>query len=106
MVIGTAASHQFGVRSLLGDPAFVEHDDLIGVLYRAKPVGDNDNSLATKKGFEVLHNFPLIIGIQGIGRLVEENVIGIAVRCAGDQDTLFLTGAQSVTVCTDAGIVA
>ena len=78
----------------LDDLAMVDDDNLVGIPDRAQAVGDDDNGLATVERVEILHDGPLVVGIERVGGLVEEDVVGILVHRTGDEDALPLPLAQ------------
>ena len=78
----------------LDDLAVVDDDNLVGIPDRAQAVGDDDDGLATVERVEVLHDGPLVVGIERVGSLVEEDVVGILVHRTGDEDALPLPLAQ------------
>ena len=78
----------------LDDLAMVDDDNLVGIPDRAQAVGDDDNGLATVERVEILHDGPLVVGIERVGGFVEEDVVGILVHRTGDEDALPLPLAQ------------
>ena len=58
----------------LDDLAVVDDDNLVGIPDRAQAVGDNDDGLATIERVEVLHDGPLVVGIERVGGLVKEDI--------------------------------
>lgn len=92
--------------TLLNDMPVVEYHDVVGTLHRREPVRDDDDGLSLEQPLQPLHDRPLVVGIERIGRLVEKEVFGILVGGAGDQQPLLLPRAQPVSVGTDARVVA
>ena len=78
----------------LDDLAVVNDDNLVGIPDRAQAVGDDDDGLALIELVEVLHDGPLVVGIKGVGGLVEEDVVGILVHRTGNEDALPLSLTQ------------
>ena len=74
--------------------AVVNDDNLVGVPDRAQAVGDDDDGLATVERVEVLHDGPLVVGIERVGSLVEEDIIRVLVHRTGDEDALTLSLTQ------------
>ena len=50
------------------------------------------------EGVQLLHDLPLVVGIQGVRGLVQEDEVGILVHRPGDQDPLPLPLAHSVSL--------
>ena len=67
---------------------------------------DDYDGLVLEELVEILHNDLLVVGVQRVGRLVEEEVRRVLVRRAGNQYPLFLPGAKAVAVNTDLRVVA
>ena len=78
--------------------AVIDDDNLVGIPDRTQAVGDDDDGLATVERVEILHDGPFVVGIERVGGLVEEDVIGTLVHRTGDEDALPLSLAQSHAV--------
>ena len=50
------------------------------------------------EGVQLLHDLPLVVGVQSVRGLVKEDEVGILVHRPGDQDTLSLPLAHSVSL--------
>ena len=74
----------------LDNLAMVDDDNLVGIPDRTQAVGDDDDGLATVERVKVLHDGPLIVGIERVGGFVEEDVARILVHRTGDEDALTL----------------
>ena len=83
----------------------VDDDNLVGIPDCAQTVGYDDNGFSLIKRVEVFHDGPLVVGIERVGSLVEEDIVGILVYRAGNEDALPLSLAQSHTVASDLRIV-
>ena len=74
----------------LRDPAFVHHDDLVGVPHGLEPVGYHHYGLLRRElldgGLELL----LVLGVDARGRLVEEDHGRVLQESAGNRDALLL----------------
>lgn len=81
------------MRPLLGYPPFVQDDDVVRIPDRAQTVRHHDHRAAPVKPVQVLHDLFLVVGVQGIRRLVQEDKLRILVHRTGDQDTLPLANA-------------
>ena len=64
----------------------------------------NHNSLALIEHIQVLHDAFLIVGIERVCSLVKEYIVGILVNRPCNQDTLFLSLAQSHTITPNLGV--
>ena len=58
------------------------------------------------EGVQLLHDLPLVVGVQSVRGLVQEDEVGILVHRPGDQDTLSLPLAHSVSLHADLRIIA
>ena len=59
-----AGSHEASVRARLYHPAFVQHDDLVCILYGREPVGDHYRRSAHRKPVEGFLNELLALVVQ------------------------------------------
>ena len=64
----------------------------------------NHNSLALIEHIQVLHDTSLIVGIERVGRLVKEDIVWILIHRPCNQDTLFLSLAQTYAITSNLGI--
>lgn len=87
------------MRPLLGD-------DVVRIPDRAQTVRHHDHRAAPVKPVQVLHDLFLVVGVQGIRRLVQEDKLRILVHRTGDQDTLPLPLANAVPFHADPRVVA
>ena len=67
----------------LNDLTMVYDYDLVGILHRTQSMSYNHDSLSLVKLIQVLHDASLIVGIQRVGRLVKEDVVGILIHRNG-----------------------
>ncbi|MFA6245601.1 MAG: hypothetical protein WC615_01590 [Mucilaginibacter sp.] len=56
----------------LYDPAFIEHNDLVGIFYGAESVGDYDDGLSDKEFCKVVYNCCFIVGIKATGSFIKK----------------------------------
>ena len=89
-VVVAAARGKLIVRSLFDDASVGEHHDVVGTADGTQAVGDDNDGLAPEQLLQAFHDSAFVIGVQGIGRLVEQEVLGILVSGAGYEDALFL----------------
>lgn len=104
MIINGSVSHQFPVRALFHDPAFIHHDDLVGMLDGAEPMGDDDGCFVFADRVEVIFDLVFIAGVQRVGGLIQKQIVGLLVDGAGDEQPLPLPLAQSLSFGTYFGI--
>ena len=57
--------------ALLHHAPAIEHHNLVGVAHGAQAVGHHHHGFATVELLQVLHNGTLVVGIEGIGGLIE-----------------------------------
>ena len=90
MGVEAAARDQLSVVTGLDDPAFVEHDERIGVAHRRQPVGDDDGRAVVHQVLKRPAHEPLVDRVEMRGRLVENQHRRILEEGAGDGDALAL----------------
>lgn len=81
----------------LGDAAAVEHEDVVGVADGREPVADDERRPAPRQLGEPGVDILLGLDVQGSGRLVEDQHLGVADEGTGQRRPLPLTLRQ-VTV--------
>ncbi len=95
------------MRALFGHLPLVQHFNLVRVAHRAEPSAPPPlHGLSPVELVQVFHNLLLVVGIQGVGRLVKEEVFGILVHGPCYQQPLFLPLAEPVPLHADSGVVA
>ncbi len=92
--------------SALNDPALLEHDNAVGVPYGRETVSDYKGRSALHQLIHALLNHSLRSGINGAGRLVENECRRIRDRRARNGEHLALTLAEISAVSLDNGVVA
>src|SRR4051812_6091106 len=80
---------QLGVTAAFGDPAAIEHDDLVGVDDGGEAMGDHDGGAAAAHLFQRALDLLLGAGVERAGRLVEQQDVRILENGAGDRHPLF-----------------
>src|ERR1700681_2533776 len=98
--IGRRGEKPFG-RGLLDDAAGVHEDDAVADL-PSEPhlVGHHDHRDAgMRQCFHHVEDFLDHLGIEGAGRLVEEQHLGLHRQCSGDRDPLLLPSRELGRVC-------
>lgn len=70
------------------DAAVLEHHDQVGVADRAEPVRDGERRAAVGEAVEGHLEFPLGLGVEGAGGLVEDEDARIDQHRARDGETL------------------
>ena len=88
------------------DFTFVHDNNLVGIFDGTKAVCYNNARSAFKKLAQIFHNHPFIIGIEGIGRLVEKQESGVPVSGTGNEQALSLPLANAIALRPDHGVVA
>src|SRR5699024_10562722 len=88
--VGTPVAEQFGVRSLFRDAALFDDDDFVRIAYGAQAMGDDDVGAPYEQRVEgFLYEF-FAFGVEGGGRLVEDEDFGVFENGAGDAEALAL----------------
>lgn len=82
------------VGSVFGDAAVVEDDDAVAEFAAAHAVGDVDGGFAGSHLAELFVDFGFGDGVEGGGRLVEDDERGILVEGAGDSGALGLAAGE------------
>ena len=77
------------------DPAFVQHDDAVGPLYRRQAVGDDDGGATDHRGFERALHQALGFGVERAGGFVQQQQRRILEQGARDRDALALAARQA-----------
>ena len=75
-------------------PPLVHDHDAVGLLNRRQAVGDDQGGALVHQPVERLLHGKLALGIEGAGRLVEQQDGGIAEQRPGDGDALALAARQ------------
>ena len=86
--------HELRVRPTLSDLALVDDVDDVGLLDCAQPVRDGDRRPSFRRHVERVLDHLLRLGVEGRGRLVEEQDLGVAQQGARDGDALLLAARQ------------
>ncbi len=94
------------MRSLLGDVAVEEDEDLVGAAHGRKAMGDDDRRAATLQPVEGGLDLGLGFGIERRGRLVEEDDRRVAEEGAGDGNALALAAGKFGAALAKLGVVA
>ena len=94
------------MRALFGHFPLVQHHNLVRVAHRAEPVRHHHYGLSPVELVQVFHYLLLVVGIQGVGRLVKEEEFGILVNGPCYQQPLFLPLAEPIPLHADSGVVA
>ncbi len=89
------------VRAHLGDLSLFQHHDLVGPADGAEAVGDHHHRAAFEKVVQVFEDDAFVVGIEGIGGLVEEDESRVFVNGTGDEHALPLPLADAVAAGAD-----
>src|SRR6266581_3784803 len=85
---------QVGMSAALDDPPFRQHDDEVGMLHRGEPVGDDEHRAVRHQPVDRLLHESFRFGIEGTGRLIENENRWIAQQRPSDRDALALPAAE------------
>ena len=105
-VIGAAARHQLGVAAGLGDAAFVDHQNAVGVDHAGQAVGEDQRGASPHQAVERLLDDRLVAGVDRRERLVEHQDRRVAQQRPGDGDALALAARQADAALADHRAVA
>jgi len=94
------------VGAALQDAALVQDDDLVGVLHGAQPLGDDDLGGAGDLPGEGPADEGVGAGVDGGGRVVEDEDLRPLEQGAGDAQALLLASGDIGAALLDAGVVA
>ena len=100
------AATSVGVRAALDDPALVDDDDLVGVLGGREPVRDRDRGAAAGQPLQGPGDPHLEGRVDGAGRLVEDQQVGVGEVRADQGDQLPLPRRQRLAALPDLGVEA
>ena len=89
----------------LNDPAIVEHDDLIGVLHRAHPLGNHKRRAALHDSPERLLDAVFGLHVHTGGGVVENQQRRVEQEGTGNGHPLALAAGEGRTALTDNGVV-
>ena len=94
------------MRALGHDAATIHHHDAVGTLYRGETVSDDQGGASLLQSLQCLLDGGFRLGIEGGGRLVEQQQRRIAQDGAGDGDTLALSAGEAHAALTQFLVVA
>ena len=97
---------QLPVRAFLDQPAVRQHDDVVGIDDRRKPVRDDDRGAVLHHLGERCLHARLGFVVERRGRLVEQQDRRVAHDGAGDRQALALAAGQRQPVLADRRVVA
>src|SRR6266498_479676 len=103
--IDRAGLQKLFMRALRGDPAFIEHQNLVGVEYRADALGNHKAGAAMHQVVERLLNIVLSHQVHAAGRVVEDQQARVEQECTGDCNALFLAARKCGAALADRGVV-
>ena len=78
--------HQLTVRSSLDNPSVLDHQNCVGVPYRGKAVGYDKAGSAFQQGLDGLLKEHFHLGVNGAGRLVEDEDAWVGKDGTGEGD--------------------
>src|ERR1700761_5718813 len=103
--VAALSGQQAGVGARFDDVTVVENDDLVRVADGGQPVRDGDRGPALGKGVERLLHGPFGLGVEGAGRLVQDQDARVPEQGPGDRDPLLLAAGEPVPAGADHGVV-
>ena len=105
-LVRAALGHELVVRAALGHGALVEDADLVRAADRAEAVGYHKRRprLRGRDAVERLLDDALGLGVEGGGRLVEDQDLRVANQCPRNRDALALAATQLHAAVADLGI--
>lgn len=86
--------------------ALLQNCDPVGVLYRAQSVGHNYHRAPLEELTQVLDDDPLVVCVEGVGGLVEKEILRVLVDRPCDEDALLLSLAEPLALRSDLCVVA
>src|SRR5581483_6791021 len=101
--IHAVAREELRVRAELGEPAALEHRDAIGPLDGREPVRDDNGGAAAHQRIERRLHLALRFGVEGRGRLVEDQHRRVLEQRACDRQALALPTGEALAVFPDDG---
>ena len=90
--------HELVVRAALDDAPFVDDVDAVGVAHRREAVADEDHGTTPRQLADVLEDAPLRHRVEGAGRLVEHEHVGVAHEGARQRHLLPLADRELLAV--------
>lgn len=75
----------------LNDFSLFKNNDVISVAHGAEAMSYYDNSLAVIEACKIFNDSAFVIGIEGVGCLIEEDIRRIFVYSPCYENTLFLS---------------
>src|SRR5678816_3647488 len=76
--VDALACHELGVGAVLGEPAALEHEDLVGVTNGGETVCDDERGASLEKAIHRFLYQRLTLAVERTGRFVEDEYLGIA----------------------------
>ena len=103
--IQPARREQYVVRTALHQPAVGEHDDQVRVAHRREAVCDHEHRAVRHQAVDRLLYEALGLGVEGAGRLVEDQERWIAQQRPRDRDALALPAGEPRAALAQQGVV-
>src|SRR5215218_6241363 len=104
--VNAAAREQPAVVSRLDDAPGRHHEDAVAMDHRFEAVGDEHDRAATAKREKRLDEAPLVLGVEGARRLVEDQERRPAQERPGDGDALALAAGEVLPTLGENGVVS
>ena len=94
------------MRAFFGDTPLVQYHDVVGIAYRAQPVRHDHHRTSLIELMQMRHDLFFVVCVQGIRRLVQEDILRILIHRTGYQDALPLSLAHPVALHADFRVIA
>src|SRR5690606_59546 len=96
------SSHEFLMVATLNDPSAVENVDAISHAHGRESVADDDRDSVADQLTDGVEHFRFRLRVEGAGRLVDDEDVGVGEEGAGQCDFLPLSDAQFLPLREDA----
>src|SRR3990170_4537919 len=106
VAVGFARFEKLVVPAAGGNPAALDHENLVGAYHGREPVRDNDGGASREQVVDRRLDEPLAFAVEIARRLVEYEHARVAQYRARDRDALLLTAGKFDAALADFGVVA
>src|ERR1700686_4020700 len=87
-LVKTVIIYQYIMRAALHDPSSFQHEDIVGMQYGGKAMGNNKGGSVGHQVFQRLLHHLFTLGVQGAGGLVQNEYRSVLEKRPGDADAL------------------
>ena len=106
LAVETALAQQLVVPAALDDAAALQHQDLVGRLHGAQPLGDDEGRAALHELRQRLLDQVLRLRVHARGGVVEDEDARVQEQRARDGHALLLAAGEGDAALADPGVVA